>query len=88
MGDPQSDLLRDGAVYAGNWLAHQQQYREIPGVTAAIQYQDQLLLIAGYGYANLEQQIPMTSTHIFRIASHSKTCTATAIIPLAGHRQR
>src|SRR5271165_6312061 len=46
----------------------------------AIRSEDQLLLSKGYGYADIERQIPMTAEHIFRIASHSKTFTATAIM--------
>jgi CubicO group peptidase (beta-lactamase class C family) len=76
------DLVRDAAAYAGEWVAYQQDRRDLPGVVVAIRLGDQLLLSEGYGYADLEQQIPMTSRHIFRIASHSKTFTATAIMQL------
>lgn len=76
------DLLRDGVAYADQWLAHQRELREIPGLVVAIQHDDTLLLSRGYGFANLEQQAPITPRHIFRIASHSKTFTATAIMCL------
>jgi CubicO group peptidase (beta-lactamase class C family) len=35
-----------------------------------------------YGHANLEQSTPVTPQHIFRVASHSKWFTATAIMQL------
>jgi D-alanyl-D-alanine carboxypeptidase len=76
------DLLRDGVAYADQWLAHQRELREIPGVVVAIQHDDTLLLSKGYGFADLEPRVPMTPRHIFRIASHSKTFTATAIMQL------
>lgn len=36
-----------------------------------------------YGYANLEKKEKLTTEHIFRIASHSKTFTAAAIMQLS-----
>ena len=76
------DLLRDGVAYVDQWMAYQQERREIPGVVVAIRHEDQFLLSQGYGYADLERAIPMTPRHVFRIASHSKTFTATAIMQL------
>ena len=75
-------LLRDGAAYANQWVAYQQQRRDLPGVVAAVWGDDQLLLAQGYGYADLERQVAMTAGHAFRIASHSKTFTATAVLQL------
>lgn len=74
--------LREGVDYADRWLAYQQEIKEIPGVVAAVGYGDELLLTRGYGFADLERQTPMAPSHIFRIASHSKTFTATAIMQL------
>jgi hypothetical protein len=59
-------LLLEGVAYADQWLAHQREFREIPGVVVAIQHDDDVLLANGYGFANLEQQTPMTPRHIFR----------------------
>ena len=80
MGQINQDLLRDGVAYVDRWMAYQQERREIPGVVVAIRHEDQLLLSQGYGHADLERAIPMTPRHVFRIASHSKTFTATAIM--------
>lgn len=76
------DLVRDGVAYADQWLSYQQERRDIPGVTVAVRCDDQLILSRGYGYADLDRRIAMTPAHIFRIASHSKTFTATAIMQL------
>src|SRR5438105_1274488 len=75
-------LLRDAAAYIDQWLSYQQQLKEIPAVTVAILCGDELILAGGYGHANLEQQTPVTPDHIFRVASHSKWFTATAIMQL------
>ena len=80
-------LLLDGVAYADQWLAHQREFREIPGMVVAIQHDDDVLLANGYGLANLEHETPMTPRHIFRIASHSKTFTATAIMQLVERGQ-
>src|SRR5579875_740070 len=76
------EQLQQGVAYADRWIAYRQQAQEIPGVVVAIRFEDQLLLSKGYGFADLEKRIPMTPHHIFRIASHSKTFTATAIMQL------
>lgn len=75
-------LLRDGVAYADRWLAYQQERRDIPGLVVAIRHDDRLLLSRGYGLADVERGIAMTPRHTFRIASHSKTFTATAIMRL------
>ena len=72
MGGIDRDLLRDGVAYVDHWVAYQQDRRDLPGVVVAIQCADQLVFARGYGYADLERQIPMTPQHIFRVASHSK----------------
>ncbi|HXT36289.1 MAG TPA: serine hydrolase domain-containing protein [Chloroflexota bacterium] len=82
MSKLQPNLLHDAVDYADRWVAHQQDWKDLPGVVVAIRHEDQLLLAKGYGHADLERHIPMTPGHIFRVASHSKTFTATAIMQL------
>lgn len=77
-----AQLLRDGVAYADRWLAYRREFRDIPGLSVAVLHDRELLLSAAYGFAELDRQIPMTPRHIFRIASHSKTFTATAIMQL------
>jgi D-alanyl-D-alanine carboxypeptidase len=75
-------LLGDAVAYADQWVSNQQERRDLPGAVVAVWCAGQLLLAKGYGFADLEQRVPMTPKHIFRIASHSKTSTATAIMQL------
>ena len=75
-------LLGDAVAYADQWVSNQQERRDLPGAVVAVWRDGQLLLAKGYGFADLEQRVPMTPKHIFRIASHSKTFTATAIMQL------
>jgi len=75
-------LLRDAVAYADQWLAFQQRLKEIPAVTMAVRHGDEVILSRAYGHANLEREIAVTPMHIFRVASHSKWFTATAIMQL------
>jgi CubicO group peptidase (beta-lactamase class C family) len=60
------ELLRDAVACVDQWLAYQQQLKEIPAVAVAVRQGDELLLSKGYGYANLERRVPVTPAHIFR----------------------
>ena len=76
-------LLRDGVAYADQWVAYQQERREIPRCRG----RDRVTTIAScFPRATAppisNRQIAMTPAHVFRIASHSKTFTATAIMLL------
>ncbi|MGC3945797.1 MAG: serine hydrolase domain-containing protein [Chryseolinea sp.] len=54
-----------------------------PGVAVAVMKNGEYVLRKGYGMANLEYDIPNTSTSIFHIASESKQYTAFCIVLLA-----
>ncbi|MHA2364080.1 MAG: serine hydrolase domain-containing protein, partial [Candidatus Hodarchaeales archaeon] len=56
--------------------------QEIPGVALGIFLEDEIVFKKEYGYANLESKEKLTDEHLFRIASHSKLFTATAIMKL------
>lgn len=71
------------AAYAGEWMAFQRDLRGVPGVQAAIRYRGELVLDAAWGVADVVSGAALTSDHLFRIASHSKTFTATAVLQLA-----
>jgi CubicO group peptidase (beta-lactamase class C family) len=82
MANLDSNALRDALAYVDRWVAFRREYRDIPGLVVAVRHCDELVLCKAYGFAQLEPSIPMTTRHIFRIASHSKTFTATAIMQL------
>lgn len=66
--------------------AFQSRY-ELPGISLAMSYRGKLKLLACFGYARRLQNIPVTPTHQFRIASVSKPITAVAILRLQERRQ-
>jgi D-alanyl-D-alanine carboxypeptidase len=68
--------------FIGSWLQFRYQQEEIPGFAVAIAHKGKLVFSDAYGYADLESKTKLTTSHIFRIASHSKTFTATALMQL------
>ena len=54
-----------------------------PGCALGVIHEGQLVLARGYGMANLEHGVPLTSESVFRIGSTSKQFTAAAIVLLA-----
>jgi len=54
----------------------------VPGLAACTVRGERLVWSAGYGFANIEAQIPMTPETLLNIGSISKTVTATAVMQL------
>ena len=54
----------------------------VPGISAAVVQDGELLWSAGFGLADLENFVPATSSTLFRLGSVSKPITATAILQL------
>ncbi|MBD3190524.1 MAG: serine hydrolase [Candidatus Heimdallarchaeota archaeon] len=75
-------LFKQALHLIDNWLDFQTYIKEIPGVAAGIFVEDEIVFKKTYGYADLENKIKLTDQHMFRIASHSKLFTATAIMKL------
>ena len=82
MQDQERRALQDGVAYTDQWLEYRREFRDIPGLIVAIRHKGTVLLSRAYGCARLEGGVALTTDHIFRIASHSKTFTATAIMQL------
>lgn len=62
---------------AKEWLA-----RGIPGITLAVAMEGKIVYAEGFGYADLEQRVPVWPTTKFRIASDSKPLTAAGLMLL------
>lgn len=78
-----TQALNHAVEFIRTWLPLRYDDLELPGFAVAIAHDGNILLNEAYGYADLERKAPLTTDHIFRIASHSKTFTATAIMLLA-----
>src|SRR5699024_4929280 len=77
--EPWADLL----AYYPNWLAYRRWYLRIPGVQAALRRHGALTLSTADGYSDLGSGDRLTTHHLFRVASHSKTFTAVLLLQLA-----
>ncbi len=64
------------------WVDSQMSYAGLPGVAAGVVYDQELVWARGFGCADLERSIPVTSKTLFRIASITKLFTSTAIMIL------
>ena len=73
---------RQVAGYVESWLAYRRRLLRVPGVQAAIVDESGLVRQIADGNADVEAGTAMTPGHLFRIASHSKTFTATVIMQL------
>lgn len=65
------------------WIAYRAWKLRVPGVQYAIWFDGAVRLSGAVGSADLESQTPLTTRHLFRIASHSKMFTAVAVLQLA-----
>lgn len=74
--------VTEALAYYDSWLAFNQRYQRVPGVQVAVYAEDAIAFSAAYGMADVENDVRLTDQHLFRIASHSKTFTGTAIFQL------
>ncbi len=65
-----------------SWLPWKIQYDSVPGLAVGIIYNGRLVYQEGFGYADVESKVLVTPKTCFRIASLSKTFTATAVMQL------
>jgi len=64
------------------WLQFRYQQEDLPGLAVAITHKSKVVLDECFGYADVQKEIRLTPGHLFRVASHSKTFTATAVLQL------
>ena len=64
------------------WLEAQKDFEKLPGITAIVVEDQQVLWKGGFGFANLEKEIKAEPSSIFSICSISKLFTSIAIMQL------
>ncbi len=82
MSDRSTATIHAAAGYLSSWVAMQAAFRRATGVQVAIRSQDEVVLDEAWGLADVTTGDPLRTDHLFRIASHSKTFTATAVLQL------
>lgn len=76
------DVLREALTYVDSWVEYRVWKLCTPGAQVAVWFDGEIQFSKAYGVSNLETGEPLTTSHLFRIASHSKTFTATAMMQL------
>jgi CubicO group peptidase (beta-lactamase class C family) len=61
--------------------------RGIPGLSVAVAVDGRIVYSEGFGYADLEERVPVWATTKFRIGSVSKPLTAVALVQLVEQRK-
>ena len=64
------------------WVEGQLRFHEYPGMVVGVVAGERLVWARGFGLADIAARVPMTPQTKFRMASHSKLFTATAIMQL------
>jgi len=64
------------------WLDAQRDYERLPGISAAIVENQEVIFARGYGLADLEKKVKTTPSTIYSICSISKLFTSIAIMQL------
>jgi D-alanyl-D-alanine carboxypeptidase len=77
-----SDWLSEAIHYAEDWLAFQVRATETPGCVLAVARGGKVVAERAFGVSDLASGQPLTPAHRFRVASHSKTFTAAALMKL------
>ncbi len=65
-----------------SWILGQMSSRALPGIAIGVVYDQELVWAKGFGYSDVDNHAPMTPAAKFRMASHSKLFTSTAIMQL------
>ena len=68
--------------YIPRWIEFQMRQTETPGCVVAIAAKGDMVLEQAFGVADLGSGTALTALHRFRVASHSKSFTAAAIMKL------
>ncbi len=77
-----TDWLAPALTYVQDWLGFQMRQSEQPGCVLAIAQGGKIVLDTAFGHANALTGETLTPAHRFRVASHSKSFTAAAILKL------
>ena len=81
--NPGADPDVQGAIRLFSaWMDGQIKWRDLPGVAVGVVADQELVWAAGFGFADIATERVMARDTKFRMASHSKLFTATAIMQL------
>jgi len=82
MGNLNLKKIEKSIKYIDSWLEINFADSKFPGMQVAILHGDKVVYSKALGFADLDNKIKLTTDNVFRIASHSKVFTSTAIMQL------
>ncbi len=74
--------VREATTALEKWLDAQRAFKRIPGVSAAVVYDQEVVWQGASGFADLGRRVPATPATIYSICSISKLFTSTALLQL------
>src|SRR5690349_16354599 len=78
-----NSLAQNGAsTKLDEYMQSEMKSQQIPGVSVAVIKDGRIILAKGYGFANVEHQVPVKPETIFQSGSMGKQFTATAVMML------
>jgi CubicO group peptidase (beta-lactamase class C family) len=80
---PDAVSIAEALSYFDSYLGFQRRLLRLPGLQAAAFAHGSIAMSTAHGLADVEHGIELTPAHLFRVASHSKTFTATVVMQLA-----
>jgi CubicO group peptidase (beta-lactamase class C family) len=76
----QHPRVRQAIALLEIWLQAQRDYDEIPGLSAAVVHDQQVVWSGGFGFADLERRAPARPDTIYSVCSISKLFTSIAVM--------
>lgn len=80
--EPSGEPLADGFRKARDYVEDLQTRTGIPGLAVAVAIDGDIVWSEGFGFADVERQVPATAQTVFRVGSVSKVFTAAAVARL------
>ncbi len=74
--------IADAVKVLDMWIEQQIVHRNLPGLSIAVVFDQELVWSKGYGYSDIEKQIATTPSTVYRIGSVTKLFTSTAVLHL------
>lgn len=74
--------IEKAVKYIDSWLDINFTDNKFPGMQVAILSGDKIIYSRAFGFADLDNKAKLNTNHVFRIASHSKVFTSTAVMQL------
>jgi CubicO group peptidase (beta-lactamase class C family) len=74
--------VADAITVFERWIELHIAHHAIPGLSIAVVHDQEIVWAKGYGFADVENEIPATPSTVYRIGSITKVFTSTAILQL------